>query len=217
MKLDLAPAVELLEPGEPTVQLEAFIDHRGQRSMFGVLRRPGKIGRCSFGELRIEVTERLDAGGWVQVVARRRDDSDRVGEWKNLTGAAEEALRVRIDEATSDVKFHDAWFASWYQTAGTAAAERAERMRAVSAWEARWWGRAHVIAGMMVNGRVTAELVDDPELRALCPGTARTCEGLPEHRRALVALRRFDTMELLGYLVEDGRISPVGLAPHPLS
>lgn len=214
MRLDLAPVVELLEPGDPAVQLDGYIDPRGQRSMVGVLRQAGTVGRAAFAELRIEVKERLDSGGWLQVTVQRRDG--KYSEWRDLSAAAETTLREHIDKATEHVSFHEAWFASWHRLAGIAATEEAERMRAVSAWEQRWWGRAHVIAGMMVNGRVTAELVDDPELRVLCPSSSRQVRGLPDSRLALVALRRFDTMELLGYLVDDGRISPVGLAPHPM-
>jgi hypothetical protein len=213
VKLDLGPSVQLDEPHVmPQIQLEAFIDERGQRSLAGHLRRAGRVGKCLFLELRVSVVERLDCGGWLAVSVDRRVKQG--GPWLSLTPAAEFELRDAVDKATASISFHDAWFTSFHQVNAVRLYEQAGQAMAVAAWERAWWARSHVIAAMMVDGKVTAELVDDRELRVECPSRRR--DNLhSERERALLALRRFDTSELVGYFTSSGRIAPTGVPDRP--
>ena len=206
MKVDLAGVVVLDdEHARAEVRLDAMIDGAGQRGMVGVVKN-GRVGQCRFVALRIEVTERLDCGGWLAVSLTRRVAE--WGPWQDLSAGAESVLRATIDKATADLSFHDAWFTSFHQVNAIHLYDEAGKAMRQAEWERTWWARSHVIASMMQAGQITAELPDDRDMRVQCPTTRRSTYTT-ERVGVLLLLRRFDTSELVGYLTRDGRVAPV--------
>ncbi len=212
MIVDLSPVVAL-EDGAPSVELHASLGSKGERILSGRLVGPGTALRCQFNELRVEVTERFDGGVHYRVLVTRRGDVQ-YGPWVTLTSLAEQAVEDQVYKVLAGADFHDEWWASYHKLNGQHAAGVAYEHLAVARWERAWWGRVAVIALAMHDGRVTAELMaPDDELVCTCPSTRRGEYG-PDRVPALLALRRADSDELLGWLTRDGRICPTG-RPYP--